>query len=180
MKRLIFLLTAVSIVAACSVSNRIIKVKNPNKGLKSFRLVQTPDAYSSVDNEKVHSKVKLISTYLFEERENAHPQIAINFTVVSPLKSKMPDAELFYNLDGEKIKVASEDKMKTGLFIVPENLWVSVVHAQKIKCILKSSHEGVEMELNPSERNKLSEFFQSAINQRDIQFPAIPPGKKKW
>lgn len=180
MKRLIFLLTCVSILASCSVSNRIMKVSNPNKGLKSFRLVQTPDAYFSVDNQTGRTKVKLISTYLFEERKNEHPYIKVNFTIVSTLNTKMPDTELLYNLDGETIKVASEDKMKRGLFIVPENLWVSIVHAQKMQSSLKSGNERIDLELNPSEKNKLVEFFEQAIHQRDVQFPAIPEGKKKW
>lgn len=180
MKRLIFLILNVSILVSCSLSNRIVKVDNPNKGLKSFRLAQTPEAYSSVDNQTGQSKFKLISTYLFEERKEAHPQITINFTIVSPLKNRMTDTELFYNLDGETIKVASEDKMKQGLFAVPENLWVSIVHAQKIQCSLKSRNEKIEMELNSKEKNKLSEFFHRAIDQRDLQFPAIPEGKKKW
>jgi hypothetical protein len=182
MKRFIFLLLYISVSASCSVSKTVIKADGPKKELKGFKLVQTPHAYFSVEKIDLtaRKKVKITSTYLFEERKDVHPQITVKFKLLPAMKANMSDAELLYNLDGEIIKIASEGQMADGRFIIPENLWVSLRHAQQIHCSLKSKEVGIDMELNPSERNKLAEFLQLAIEQRDLKFPPIPEGKKKW
>lgn len=179
MKKIIFLFFYFPILASCAVSNRIIQTGDQNKELKSFKLVQTPDAHSSgeKDGQARGQKVKVTSTFLFEERQNARPQITVNYLILSALKTY---TELFYKLDGEIIKVGSNDQMTDGRFTLPENLWVSIVHSQKIQCSLQSKKEEIDIELNQSQRNKLAEFFQLAIDQLAVKFPAIPKGKKKW
>lgn len=179
MKKIIFLFIYFSIIASCAVSNRIIQMGDQNKELKSFKLVQNPDAYSlgEKNDQSVRSKIKLASTFLFEERQNGRPRVTVNYGKVPALKSR---TELFYKLDGEIIQVDSNNQLTDGRFIIPENLWVSIVHAQKIQCSLHRKKEVIDIELNQSERNKLAEFFQLAIDQLTVKFPAIPEGKKKW
>ena len=182
MKKSIILLLFVSILASCSIPNRIIKKDDSNDKTKSFKLIQTPDAYSLGKKGPIkgRSYFNVTSTYLFEEKENGHPEITVSFKILPPSHANDLDSVLFYNLDGEIIKVASKDQMTDGQFTIPENLWVSFVHSKKIRCYFYSMKEDIDLELKKSERNKLVEFFREAIARRDIQFPAIPKGKKKW
>jgi hypothetical protein len=65
-------------------------------------------------------------------------------------------------------------------FIVPENLWVPIVHSQEIVYRLYLGKDGIDVKLNASEIIKLKEFFQKAIQQRDADRPPVPEGQKKW
>ena len=182
MKKSIFLLLYVSILASCSIPNRITKRDEPHNKMKSFKLIQTPDAYSfgKKDPIKGRSYFNVTSTYLFEEKEKEHPQITVNFKILPPSHSNNLDSVIFYSLDGEIIKVASKNQMTNGQFIIPENLWVSFVYSKKIRCYFNSMKEDIDLEFKKSERNKLAEFFRRAIERRDAKFPSIPEGMKKW
>jgi len=182
MGKSIILLLYVSILVSCSIPNRIIKKDDPNDKIKSFKLIQTPDAYSLGKKSPVkgRSYFNVTSTYLFEEKENGRPEITVNFRILPSSHSNNLDSVLFYNLDDEIIKIASRDQKRDGEFIIPENLWVSFIHSKKIRCYFYSMKEDIYLELKKSERNKLAEFFRKAIVRRDLLFPAIPKGKKKW
>ncbi|HEY3369641.1 MAG TPA: hypothetical protein VGK10_02260 [Prolixibacteraceae bacterium] len=178
MKKYLFLLLNICVLASCSVSNRIIKTDEP----KGFKLIQSPKAYSSpkVGTTPGPSKVKITATYLFEEKQNTHPETRVNFSI-SPLSQALArDSKLSVNLDGETIELGTADQATVGWFLLPENLWVSMVYSQKIHFILDQAKDKIEIVLNQSEKNKLTEFFRLAIEQRDIQFPALPEGLKKW
>lgn len=66
------------------------------------------------------------------------------------------------------------------MFIVPENLWISVACAKKIGYRLFRGKEGMDVILNSEETGQLKEFFVQACARRDAAFPAIPEGLKKW
>jgi len=65
-------------------------------------------------------------------------------------------------------------------FIVPENLWVSIIHSKTILYRLYIGREGIDVELTDSEMNKVREFFSRVVQQRDAMFPTIPEGQMKW
>lgn len=65
-------------------------------------------------------------------------------------------------------------------FVVPENLWSSIVHSKTILYRLYIGREGIDVELTTSEMNKVREFFNLVIRQHDTLLPAIPEGLKKW
>ena len=182
MKKWIPLLLCLLILAACKVSNRIIQMDEPNKEMKTIRLVQTPQAYLSGEPATTGSrrKLKVSSTYLFDEQPKGHPEITATISISPSSPFNVLYSVMSFNFDGETIKLISEDQVTNGRFIVPENLWVSFVHSQKILGKLQSTNAEIEIEWNQSEKNKLSGFFKLAINQREVQFPAVPEGKKKW
>ena len=136
MKKSIILILFVSMLTSCSIPNRIITMDDSNKKIKSFQLIQTPDAYSFGKNGPIEGRsyFNVTSTYLFEEKKIGHPEITVSFKILPPSRSNDLDSVLFYNLDGEIIKVVSKDKMTDGRFIIPENLWISFVHSKKIRC----------------------------------------------
>lgn len=182
MKRLIFLPLYVFLLASCSIPNRITKVDNSNKKTKSFKLIQKPEAHSLGKNGPIEGRsyFNVSSTYLFKENINRHPEITVSFRILPKSRSNSLDSVMFYYLDGESIRLVSKYKRREGRFILPENLWVSFAHSKKIRCNFNAIKEGINIELNESETNKLAEFFQLAIERRDLQFLAIPVGKKKW
>ena len=182
MKKSLIFLIIVFISASCAVSNRIIKMDGPDKESKGFKLIQSPAAYSTSENGTLTGrlKVKVTSTYFFEERGKEHPVITVSFRISPSSRTLDTDAELSYNINGEIIKVGSKIQLKVGQFIIPENLWVSLVHSQKLNFSLKGTKEVIDFELDESEKNKLSEFFKRSIDRRDLLFPEIPEGKKKW
>lgn len=181
MKKLLLLLITVFISVSCAVSNRIIKMEDPDEP-KGFKLIQSPSAYSSGKNSGTTErlKVNVTSTYLFEEKGKEHPVITVCFRILTSSLTLNTDAVLSYNLNGEIIKVDSKDQMTAGNFIIPENLWVSLVHSPKLNFSLKNKKEIIDFEMNESEKNKLLEFIQLSIERRDLLFPEIPEGKKKW
>lgn len=65
-------------------------------------------------------------------------------------------------------------------FMVPENLWVSIVHSKRIQYRLYIGREGIDVELTGSEMNKVREFFTRIIQQRDSLFHPIPDDHMKW
>ena len=155
---------------------------DPEKESNGFKLIQSPAAYSTLENgaPSARSKVKYTTTYIFEGRGKEHPVITVSFKISPSSRTLDPDAELSYNINGEKIEVGGKNKMSVGKFIIPENLWVSLVHSRKLNFSLKNKKEIIDFELNESEKIKLSEFIQLSIDRRDLNFPEIPEGKKKW
>ncbi len=65
-------------------------------------------------------------------------------------------------------------------FIVPENLWIPIVHSNRISYRIYLGNEGIDVKLTSLENNRVKDFFNRVIQQRDIVRSAIPEGKMKW
>jgi|GEM_PF-839331 len=65
-------------------------------------------------------------------------------------------------------------------FIIPENLWIPIVHSKRISYRIYLGYEGIDVKLSPSENARLKEFFNRVIQQRDKVSSGIPEGKMKW
>lgn len=185
MKQRVFLLFAVYIFSACSVSNRIIEIDDPYKKTKSIKMVQAPDVYSGeIQSGWIGRPLyNFTSTYLFEEKNNYRPEIKVDFQIVTPIHTDELDSVIYFVLDNEKIRIVSEDnsyQLMTRQFIVPENLWISIANSKTVLYRLYIGKDGIDVKLNLSETAKLKKFFNQAIQRRDAIIPAIPEGQKKW
>ena len=180
MKKVFVLFLYIFISASCSTSNRIVKMDGNEP--KGFRLIQSLDAYTSSENVLTteRSKGNVISTYVFTEKGKDHHEISVSF-ISSPASQILDSQELLsYNFDGEKINVGYNDWRIEGQFIIPENLWVSFVQLGELSFSLKSTNKEIDVKMKAPDRNKLSQFFKLAIERRDLLFPEIPEGMKKW
>ncbi|MBL7968179.1 MAG: hypothetical protein JNK09_14350 [Prolixibacteraceae bacterium] len=65
-------------------------------------------------------------------------------------------------------------------FIIPENLWIPIVHSKRISYRIYLGSEGIDVKLSLSENARLKEFFNRVIQQRDKVRSGIPEGKMKW
>jgi hypothetical protein len=65
-------------------------------------------------------------------------------------------------------------------FIVPENLWIPIVHSKRVSYRIYLGSEGIDVKLSASENARLKDFFHQVIQQRDKVHQVIPEGKMKW
>lgn len=65
-------------------------------------------------------------------------------------------------------------------FIIPENLWVAIVHSSEIHYRLYLGREGIDIELTTAGANKVKEFFSRIIRYSEANFPVAPEGQMKW
>jgi hypothetical protein len=182
MKNSIFFFFATAFLTSCAVSNRIRPMNDSPNDLKHFGLTQVLETHSAenVASTKGRPDFKISSSYLFEEKKNRRPLVTVNFLILNQESTAKLQPDKFIELDNEKIRIDSDNKMKNQFNIIPENLWSSIIHAQKIGWILYSGKEAINLHISQLETTKLKEFFGQAIEQRDAKFPAIPPGHKKW
>lgn len=165
-------------LASCVVSNRITEFHHLRGNMNGLKLRQDYTAQSAVENGS--SVLCTVSaTYLFEEKKNLRPEITVALNIASGLSAGKPDSVVYFDLDNEKIRIVSNQPL-TQAIKIPENLWVSMVHSQKIIYSLNIGTKGLDIGMTPSQTNTLKEFLLLAIRRRDAQFPAIPQGKVKW
>jgi len=186
MKSSVFLLWAVFILTSCATSNRIIEKDDSDKEIQSTWLTQNPNAIpiKKPGILSVRQHYPFTSVYLFEEKNTSRPVMSLGIRITAPVGSEALDSVLFLSLNNEKIKIVSSESNSYQLtgrqFIVPENLWVSIVHSQKIGYRLYLGKEGIDVKLNARETAKLKEFFRRAVQRRDATISTVPPGKVKW
>lgn len=182
MKKILFILFACLLLNSCSTINKI----NQYKEIKSIKLRQQPSAYSIEKNGHFggRSSYNLTTNLISELKSGIKPETKIEFQFITGIRSYELDSVMYLVLDQEKIKLASANYKYKQLisreFIVPENLWVSIVHSKTILYRLYIGREGIDVELTVSEKKRVREFFNKVIQQRDAMFPAIPDGKMKW
>lgn len=175
MKQFLFAALYIFLLAACSPYNQIHT--SEKNGLHSMSLFQTPKAdLLQVNMEsKELSGIKLDTRYLYEQEGKHRPTIVLDLMVEKPYNG-MADSLFFITLDGEFIQLSASK----GKSVIPENLWVPIVHSQNIQYQLNMNHDVIVLKLNEKQKKLLIEFFNKAINYRDDIFPAIPEGQKKW
>lgn len=198
MKRLIYLLLSALLMVGCSVTNRIIVTDHEEDGLKSIRLIQSPEAGAGgAGKGQAASSFKEVSTiYLLEEKTAARPQITLETDISTQMEANKSEGSVRMILDHEEIPLTSYESSNDSLqgtgyssarekfkqkYLIPENLWISIVHSREISYRLPVGEEGfVHIFLNQKEKEKLSEFMKMAIRQRDLRFPTVPEGQVKW
>ena len=65
-------------------------------------------------------------------------------------------------------------------FSVPENLWIPIVHSNRISYRIYLGNEGIDVKLTSLENNRVKDFFNRVIQQRDKVHQPIQDGKMKW
>ncbi|MGE5448757.1 MAG: hypothetical protein ACM3PR_10360 [Bacteroidales bacterium] len=175
MKQTVLMVFAVLLLTACSAYNQIHT--SEKNGLKKMALVQTPEV--NLLNEKAGlteiSGLKVTTVYLYQEKAGARPLVTLDVKIENQV-DELPDSSVTITLDGENVQLSSVE----GRYDMAENLWVPIVHAQNIQYKLTSNHDVLVVGLNEKQNKQLIDFFNKAIKHRDILFPAIPPGMKKW
>lgn len=175
MKLFLLVFICICLLTGCSVHNHIHR--SEDNGLKKITLIQIPE--SIFFNKKMaltaSSNFKVSTAYLFEEKVNARPIVTLVFKIEKP-QNAMHDSTVFISLDSENIQLFALE----GRYVIPENLWVPVVHSQNIQYLLYTNHDQLVFKLSDKQKDQLTTFFNKAIQQRDHVFPALPPGMKKW
>lgn len=175
MKQPVLIIVCIFLLSACSVYNRIHT--SEASGLKKLSLIQTSEAnpLKGKVGETTLPGLKINTTFLYEEIANARPLVTLDFKI-EKTGNTLTDSTVLISLDNENIQLFSLN----GRYVVPENLWVPIVHSQSIQYLLNMNHDWLVLRLNEKQKIQLIEYFTMAIQYRDSVFPAIPPGKKKW
>ena len=195
MKRIVFLLVCACILTACSASGRLNKKDDNANGLKRVWLVQSYNVL--LEGAKTDSLLSAVAglsaAYLYEEKTDARPQITLTLQPEPGSSDAVFDSILYINLDKEEIKLPARFSKNGFLqngpasagdlrptYIIPENLWISVMHARELFYRVKRDGQAIALVLGKSEKEELDEFLELAMKHRDEKFPAIPEGQVKW
>lgn len=175
MKQPVLMIFCILLLSACFAYNRIHS--SDKNGLKKMSLSQILKANLLNGKEDLteSSGVKVTTGYLYQEKAQARPMVTLDIKIAKP-ENELPDSKLIITLDGEDIQLSFHE----GKYVIAENLWVPIVHSQNIRYRLYTNHGVLVLSLNEKQKNQLIEFFNKAIKHRDVLFPKIPPGKKKW
>ena len=123
--------------------------------------------FINLDNEKI----KLGSSDSSQKKIGQRPNTTSSVTIETDDKKK------------EQIVTTTTENVSYQLmfhqYIIPENLWVSIANAEKIRYRLYIGKEGIYVKLNLAETAKLKEFLYKSIKLRDANLPPIPEGLKK-
>jgi len=180
MKHSVFIFWILLFLVSCSAPNRIVAIDKDGMELKNIKLTQRCTA-SPVGEEHHSLRPKIAITYLFEAGKKDRPKITVDFRPNSFKNPEKTNAAVFLNLENEMIRILSENQDLAGsLFVVPENLWISLVHSQEISYRIQIGSKEMDVKLSSAQSAKLKEFFNRAIQQNKASFPAIPEGQKKW
>lgn len=195
MKRIVFLWVCACILTACSASGRLNKKGDNGNGLKRVWLVQSyPVLLEEAKTDSLLSAVKNISTaYLYEEIKGARPQITLTLQPEAGSSDAAFDTILYLSLDKEEIKLSATSSKNASLqkgsassheleqaYLIPENLWISMVHARELYYRVKRDGQAIALVPGKSEKEELDEFLELSMKHRDEKFPAIPEGQVKW
>ena len=192
MNRSFLLLLSVILLTSCMAHSRRVELSDSGNENQVIKLMQNVIARSNEQNEKLTSDIdNLLSlVYSLEMKKNERPVMFLDVKIKTTAYHDDLDSVMFLNLGTEKIRMATEknkiitdnadNQLRTKRFMIPENLWVSIVFAKKTGYGFDIGKEGFEVKLNTSEAEKLKDFFKRAIQIREKKFPAIPEGQKKW
>ena len=198
MKRLVYLLLSAFLLVGCSVTNRIVVTDHKEGGLKSIRLIQSPEVRAEGAEKGLSgSSYKDVTIlYLFEEKTAVRPQVTLEADLSPEIKAGEAEGAILMALDHEDIPLTFYDSVIDSLqrksdlsakgrfrpkYLIPENLWLSIVHSKEISYRISVGEKGfVNIYLDQKQKDKVSEFMKMAIRQRDVRFPAVPEGQVKW
>ncbi len=135
MKLRLIIPVTVLFFTSCAMSNRIREIHDPYKGINGLRLYQTPKAFSSEKIATVYGRAVLYplsTTYLYEEAGKNRPTVSADFQMRVPVGSDDLDSVLFFNLDGEKIRI-SVDRLKKNRFHENSSTSTTVIPVPALK-----------------------------------------------
>jgi len=185
MRNHILILVFAIFLTSCISNARIIEINDSNKKIESLKLIQKVSGNSVDKTTDVSDRLNhTISTiYLLEIKKGEKASLLLDIQMQTSSKTDKPDSLMLMYLDGEKIEIAHYKgdtiQLKSNLFIVPENLWVSIANTEKIQYRFYIGKDGIDIKLNPAETAKLKEFLLKAIQLRDANLPPVPEGLKK-
>jgi len=109
---------------------------------------------------------------------------SLNYNVLNVSDSlqivNQPDTVYQKDITGiDTIATSRSGRLKKS-FVIPENLWVPIIHANTVKYKIKNEEKEIEIKLSQSEKSMLDKFLGMTIKDRNDRFPAIPEGQKKW
>ena len=182
MRNHISILVFAIFLTSCISSTRIIEINDSNKEIESLKLIQKVSGNSIDKATGLSGRLvnPISTTYLLKIKKGEKASLLLDIQMQS---SNKPDSLMLMYLDGEKIEIAHYKgdtiQLKSNLFIVPENLWVSIANTEKIQYRFYIGKDGVDLKLNPAEIGKLKEFLLKAMRLRDANLPPMPEGLKK-
>ena len=112
MRNSVILLGAFLMLTSCSTTGRIIEIGGGRSGIKGFRLDQKPKAIltESLKAEDVGTlSVPFTSRFIFEEDLKNRPRVLADFRLQAPIGAGELDSVVFFNLDGEKIRMVARN-----------------------------------------------------------------------
>lgn len=144
--------------------------------------------YLRLDQEKI----RLVSVdYKYKQFE--HSSTSTTSTTTTSVEKKTPEklvtATKVTEKPAEKVNTTTSHtttvengtyQLMARQFIIPENLWVAIVHSGEIHYRLYFGREGIDIELTNAEANKVKEFFSRIIRYSEANFPVTPEGQMKW
>ena len=172
-------------LASCASTNQIRERRETKKEIRSIKLQQTLEAYLLNEKHNLDEKSRYMvsSSLIYKGVKGNIPEVKIRFEFDPRIIKDEIDTVLFFILDGEKVRIISEnttDRLTKSEFIVPENLWVPITHSEQIFYRLNIGNDEVNIKPNVSETTKLKEFFTKAIQRNATIHPPVPEGLKKW
>ncbi|MFY9151798.1 MAG: hypothetical protein WAO52_07290 [Prolixibacteraceae bacterium] len=129
--------------------------------------------YLNLDGEKI----KLISKkYQYKEFEHRSSS-----TTTSESAQKTEDGKSTETSATTKTtSTVSNYQLMNRIFVIPENLWISIARSEKIQYRLYFGDEGIDVIPTYAQTRKLKYFYELAIFKRDAKYPLVPEGKMKW
>jgi len=194
MTKISYIFWIICFLTSCISTDHVVRFHDQEQGIDGFILVQKLRSVSKIKsgNLSENKTFQITTKYLFEEKKSDQSNVVFTIWLDSKNQSNELDSTMFLILDGEKIQIISEDsssksvkndKLSKGIrknYIIPENIWISIVHSNQIGLRLNQGKEEIEVKLSISEITCLKDFFNRAIHYREKNFQAIPEGKKKW
>ncbi len=81
--------------------------------------------------------------------------------------------------ESRTVIVSGTNQLMNRSFIIPQNLWVPIASAERIRYRLYLGKDGFDVKLIQSDIKKLKNFFSLAICKRDALTPPLREGEKK-
>lgn len=170
MKKSLFLLLSVCLLASCTVSNRIVKIEDPYKEVNSIKLVQNPKTISAEKIGSVSSRrYSLTSIYLYEEKQNARPEVTLDIRTITSISADELDSVMFFNLNNEKIRLVS-NQYKNKQFYSKSSSTVKVdAEGDKGNSVIKTTTEDGNYQLMNQQFSIPENLWTSIAFSQDIQ-----------
>jgi len=107
--------------------------------------------------------------------------INMNITVGNSIGLDKTNFEIYWVLDGEKIKVLADSSRPQRLqFLVPHSLWVSIANSNTIGYQIYLDKKDYTVKLSKANENRLKYFFMRSLSIEEQKKPPIPEGRMKW
>lgn len=134
--------------------------------------------FIDLDGEKIRLNTEKYRSELVEGKSSS--ATSSTSTVVTDKKDGTAGKEVVTTSVQTSVLETADVKIMKQIFSVPENLWDSISHSEKIAFRIYLGKEGVDVKLRASNQLRLNEFFARASQKRDAGFPSLPEGQMRW